>query len=232
MNYRFLQTAVGFARTEMFVDSNGTIQPLSGVELGHALQAVLEDYPPQAAAVSFNLVDSHNTSRISYELGDSYQAKQRLVALLQFTTFGAPLVYYGDETGFFVSDVKGYSDPYNRAPYPWADQGGAPDQAMIDYYAQLARLRHAVPALRTGALKTLFANSTVCAFARAGALDKPALVALNKGGATAVDVPVRGLYPNGATLRDQLSGSDVQVANGKVHVQLSERGGLILVGTS
>ena len=51
MNYRFRQAALGFA------------QNLTAAQLDHSLKAILADYPRAASAVSFNLVDSHDTSR-------------------------------------------------------------------------------------------------------------------------------------------------------------------------
>src|SRR6266545_3590938 len=92
MNYRFRDIALGFVRPTNWTDSSGTIPALRPREAAHALQAVLEDYPRQAAAVSFNLLDSHDTNR----------------ALFVLTEPGK----------------SGFGDPYNRAPYPWADASG------------------------------------------------------------------------------------------------------------
>jgi glycosidase len=216
MNYRFLQAAIGFARTKLFTESSGNIRPLSPPQLAHSLQAILADYPRAASAVSFNLVDSHDTNRVCFTLhegGDDFEvagARQQLLALLQFTSFGAPMVYYGDETGFYVEGKNGFDDPYNRATFPWDDATfdlhtrHIADPRMGDYYARLGAIRHALPALRTGSLTPLFTNATVFGFARVAPPEKPVIVALNKGSQpTAVDIPVRRLYPNGTTLRDQ-----------------------------
>jgi glycosidase len=252
INYRFRQAAIGFARTTQFSDSSGNIRPLRPSQLDHALNAVLEDYPRQAAAVSFNLVDSHDTNRVRFALSegndfDAARQRQQLVALLQFTLLGAPLIYYGDETGFSVAGKNGFSDPYNRAPYPWADVTREPrtayfvDPLMGDYYARLASIRHSLPALAKGSLTSLLTGDTtkasndngVYAFARVSSPDKPVVVALNKGAQpTDVDIPLRGLYPNGATLADQKSSFRVTVGGGRIHVPLFARDGVILVGTS
>jgi glycosidase len=244
MNYRFRQAALGFARTTAYTDSSGTIRPLTGAQLAHSLQAILADYPRAAAAVSFNLVDSHDTNRVRFVLDQSddfelSRARQQLAALLQFTTFGAPMIYYGDETGFYVAGKNGFGDPYNRATFPWPDttpnppaQGGA-DPRMGDYYAKLGAIRHALPALRTGSLTTLLANANVYAFARMAPPDKPVVVVLNKGGQPmTVNVPVGGLYPNGTVLRDQKGSFQATVTGGRVRAELFPRDGLILVGDS
>src|SRR5262245_31038892 len=242
MSYRFRQAALGFARTTPFTDSSGTIRPLTGAQLAHSLQAILADYPRAASAVSFNLVDSHDTNRVRFVLdqGDDFdlsRTRQQLAALLQFTAFGAPIIYYGDETGFYVPGKNGFGDPYNRATFPWPDttpsapaQGGA-DPRMGDYYARLGAIRHALPALRTGSLTTLLAKASVYGFARVGPPDKPVIVVVNKGGQPAtVNVPVRGLYPDGAVLRDQKGSFQATVTGGRVRAELFPRDGLILTG--
>jgi glycosidase len=140
---------------------------------------------------------------------------QRLLALLQFTSFGAPMVYYGDEAGIVAPDKNGFADPYNRAPYPWGSQ----DQSLLDYYRRLGAIRHALPALRTGSLVTLSTKGNVYVFERVAPPDKPVIIALNKGAAPAsVNVPGTGLV-------DQLTGEPF---TGTV----SARGGVVLVGTS
>jgi glycosidase len=241
MNYRFRQAAIGFARTSAFGDSSGRIPALTGRELDHALRAILADYPRAASAVSLNLIDSHDTNRVRFVLNEgdfeSSRARQQLAALLQFTSFGAPMIYYGDETGFYVPGKNGFNDPYNRATFPWPDETRDPrtatliDPRMGDFYARLAAIRHALPALRTGSLMTLFTNATVYGFARVAAPNKPVVVVLNKDGRpAAVDVPLRGLYPDGTVLRDQKSSFQGTVSGGKARVELFPRDGLILVG--
>ena len=142
-----------------------------------------------ASAVSFSLVDSHDTNRAcSCEVGDL--SRQRLAALLQYTAFGAPMLYYGDEAGIVAPGRTGFGDPYNRAPYPW----DSTDQALIDYYTR-ARSATARPACApNGALVTLSTKGNVYAFERVAPPDKPVVVVLNKGAAPApVNVPGTGL---------------------------------------
>jgi glycosidase len=199
MNYRFRQAALGFA------------QNLTAAQLDHSLKAMLADYPRAASAVSFNLVDSHDTSRVGYVTPDG----QRLVALLQYTSFGAPMLYYGDEAGVDTPDRNGFADPYNRATYPW----DSPDKSLIDYYTKLGAIRHSLPALRTGSLETVSTKGSVYVFRRVAPPDKPVIVALNKGATPAtVNVPGTGLV-------DQLTGT---AFTGSVPA----RGGVVLVANS
>jgi 4-alpha-glucanotransferase len=199
MNYRFREAALGFA------------QKLTAAQLDHSLKAILADYPRAASAVSFNLVDSHDTSRVGFVTPDG----QRLVALLQYTSFGAPMLYYGDEAGIIAPDKNGFSDPYNRASYPW----GTEDESLLDYYRKLGAIRHELPALRTGSLVTQSAKGNVYAFERLAPPDKPVIVVLNKGAApVTVKVPGSGLV-------DRLTGRPF---TGSVPA----RGGVVLVGSS
>ena len=234
MNYRFRQAALGFARTTNWTDSSGTVRALSGGETAHALQAVLADYPRQAAAASFNLIDSHDTNRALFVLDEPPvipAQRLRLAAFLQFTMVGAPMIYYGDEVAINAPGKNGFGDPYNRAPYPWSDAGGTADIETQIYYSQLAAIRHRLPALRTGSFVALFSNPSVIAFARVAPPEKPVVIVVNKSSDDPrVTIPLKGLYGSG-TLEDQQTGNKFQVAGGKVSVTATARRGLILVGT-
>jgi glycosidase len=55
---------------------------------------------------------------------------------LQFTVFGIPSVYYGDEVG-----MEGYHDPFCRRPFPWGELEDPVRQDILDYYRRLGQLR-------------------------------------------------------------------------------------------
>jgi glycosidase len=131
------------------------------------LELLRELYPPPAFHALMNLLSSHDVARALHRLGavdgaDS-QARAlalrrfRLALLFQMTYPGAPSVYYGDEVG-----LAGGDDPYNRAPYPWADLGGQPDTALRETFRQLITLRREQPVLRRGRLDApLFVDAHV-----------------------------------------------------------------------
>jgi glycosidase len=259
MNYRFRKNILGFARGSAQWndnDNNGsnTIVPLTPSQFDQALRSVREDYPPQATAAMLNLIDSHDTNRALYVLtllGDNglTEAKERLrlTALFQFAYLGAPTIYYGDEAALNSPSLGNGSngpedDPYNRAPYPWADESGNPsvygpaDSGMISYYSTLAHLRQQHPALRTGSISTLLTGDTTAsasdnstyAFARVGGGEQ-AIVALNNGaGANTASVPVGAYFANGTTLQDALSGTTYTVSGGNLSITLAARSGAIL----
>ncbi len=109
-------------------------------ELDRRLAELRLAYPAEATYCLMNLLDSHDTDRIASMLanpdreydrgnreqdGAAYDAGKpaaevyrqvRLLALLQMTYVGAPMIYYGDEVGMWGSD-----DPNNRKPMLWKD---------------------------------------------------------------------------------------------------------------
>ncbi|MDO4538749.1 MAG: 4-alpha-glucanotransferase [Coriobacteriales bacterium] len=101
------------------------------------MQELWENYPREAFLCGLNLLGGHDRERLLTMLGnapdkDSLSEEERcnfrlnegqrnlavsrlwVAALLQMTLPGVPCIYYGDEAG-----LEGYTDPYNRAPYPW-----------------------------------------------------------------------------------------------------------------
>src|SRR5262245_56833924 len=132
-----------------------------------------------------NLVDSHDTDRLvsmalnpdrGYDKDNRGQddspdynnakplpehyARARLVALLQMTYVGAPMIYSGDEVGMWGAD-----DPSCRKPMLWEDLQpyDKPEQNFVmkdhlAFYREVIALRNAHPALRTGYFHTLLAD--------------------------------------------------------------------------
>jgi glycosidase len=246
MNYRFRRAVDGFVRTTDWSDSTGQIPTRTPTQLDRSLAAVREDYPPQASAAAFNLIDSHDTNRALFvftESGDDglTQARERLelAALLQFTYVGAPMIYYGDEAAINSPGLLGAADPFNRAPYPWSDVSGDPstygpaDTSVIAYYSKLSRLRHELPALRNGSFERVLANDAagVYSFARTGSGAKPVIVALNKSGSPR-DVVLRigRFYPDGTAVDDRIGGTTGTVTGGTIRVSLAAHSGAVLVG--
>ena len=153
MNYQFRNAVTAYAM--------GT----GAEQTTRAMEKIRERYPEEAFYAMMNLVGSHDTTRIlSYldGIGDDRNQKdfdsafptyektsqlakerQHLVAFLQFTYAGAPTIYYGDEIGMVGSD-----DPDDRRAFEW----GKGSEELVNWYARLAAIRNAYPALRTGSV--------------------------------------------------------------------------------
>jgi fibronectin type 3 domain-containing protein len=139
-------------------------------------------------------------------------------------------VYYGDEVG-----LTGDDDPDDRRTYPWADQGGHPDDALLAHYRALSALRKSIPALTAGDFRVLLADDTAetAAYGRKTA-SQAAIVAVNRRSSPqTVDVPLAGYVPDGVTFTARYGGSgSVAAAGGVVHVTVPALGGLVLATDS
>lgn len=115
---------------------------------------IYASYPKMCLDVLMNILGTHDTERILTVLGGDdvrgltneqiskvrMTTSQRKIAIsrlkvaaaLQYTLFGVPSVYYGDEAG-----AEGYNDPFCRKPYPW----GREETELVQYYMQLGRMR-------------------------------------------------------------------------------------------
>ena len=176
-------------------------------------------------------------SRADYELRmpDARERRiQRMVALLQMTYLGAPMVYYGTEAGMWGAD-----DPCDRMPMVWPDMSFEPqaadprdrvrspqpvvfDQAMFEFYRAAIALRKRFLALRRGEIEFLPADDAAkfLAFRRSDGPEE-LLVGLNHGAAVySWRVPT----PQGATV------SQLFTASGEIDkVVLAPEGDVTLV---
>jgi glycosidase len=225
MNYIFRNAVLDYA-------AGGPAQAMVG-----NLEHLREAYPPQAHAALMNLLSGHDTARSLHLLGwadgstDAQaealaKARLRLAMLVQMTYPGAPAVYYGDEVG-----LNGAEDPYNRMPFPWPDEGGRPDLALLADVQRLIALRHAQPALRRGTLAApLHVDANVVVWLRRLGTTW-ALVAVNNA---AQPARVRVALPAGApaTLGDALSTDAAAVLRegDGVWIDVPARFGRVLVG--
>ncbi|MBN1640470.1 MAG: alpha-amylase [Anaerolineae bacterium] len=240
MNYRFRRALIGFVNGDTQDPNQGYIRGLSPTQFDSVLHGIEEDYPPQAYAATMNLVSTHDTQRILWALtpgarnqeGREFDAanvaeglaKLKLLAIIQLTMPGAPTIYYGDEVG-----LTGDTDPDDRRPFPW----GSEDEDLLAHYQALISLRNAHAFLRTGSYDHLETGNPdadgVYAYGRrdpSGA----AIIAVNRDVAGhAVSIDVAGYIPEGTMLTDALSGDVVEVAEGKVSVDVEGRWGAILV---
>jgi cyclomaltodextrinase / maltogenic alpha-amylase / neopullulanase len=185
---------------------------------------LLKLYPPQVTEVQLNLLGSHDTARFRTEAGGDL-ARLRMAILFQMTFPGTPCIYYGDEIG-----MEGGGDPHSRACFPWDQSRWDPE--LLEWARRCIALRHAHPALRTGHYRSLLARSTINVYAYARWDDHEQLVvALNNRDLTrTLDLALAGVpIPDGAELRDLLSGEAYRVRAGRVeHLRVPKRGGVVL----
>jgi glycosidase/fibronectin type 3 domain-containing protein len=131
MHYRFRNAILGFFGTvddKGFNDDGQSDQPPT--LFASKLNSVREDYPDATYYTLMNLLTSHDTRRILWQLtpgartpvdkelnaANLAQGKQllKLASLVQMTLPGAPTIYYGDEVA-----LNGDDDPGDRRTFPW-----------------------------------------------------------------------------------------------------------------
>ncbi len=174
--------------------------------LSYYFSEVLPNMPKRAADAAMNLLGTHDTLRVLTALGgESPEGKSndtlstlrmnkdarkhaltmlKAAYLIASTVPGIPTVYYGDEVG-----VEGYSDPFNRTPFPWHNM----EKELLAHYRRMAEIRK--DALYAGGeFRLLSLTRFFLAFVREDA-DFAALTVINNG-----DESMRISLPEGAHL--------------------------------
>lgn len=182
-----------------------------GEMLYDTLTEIYASYPPEASSKLMNLLGTHDTERILTVLGrdendgsdeNSVLAKKRLdaeqrargirllklAAAIQFTSYGIPSVYYGDEVG-----LEGYGDPFCRMPFPWGDIERDYRVEILEYYRRLGAMRSGEEAFDGGSFRVLFHSADSIAYVREKDASKIIVIA-NKGEPMELDVPCDTLY--------------------------------------
>lgn len=197
MNYPFASAALAWVANKD--------RKIRASELDGRLAELRLAYPEEATQVMMNLLDSHDTDRVASMLRNPDRGfdqgnrpkenprydgskprpedfeRQRLLALLQATYIGAPMIWYGDEAGMWGAD-----DPLCRKPMLWDDLGpydnpeDAVDAAHLAQYRAIFALRANFAALRTGTFRTILVDDAKDLWVFERRLgDERVLVALN-----------------------------------------------------
>ncbi|MGA7161706.1 MAG: glycoside hydrolase family 13 protein [Bacteroidota bacterium] len=187
MNYRFAQAVKKFV-----VDRKDQISPKAFADSMMMLQ---KEYHADNLYALQNLVDSHDVDRVGSQIvnpdrwydhyanpgqNKKYEVRkptepellrQKLIAGIQMTMPGAPMIYYGDEAGMWGGD-----DPDCRKPMVWPDKKyetevsdplgrtREPDSVsfntdLFNWYKQLISVRRQHIALSRGDLKFFYLDN-------------------------------------------------------------------------
>lgn len=147
--------------------------------LYNILTELYSSYPETVCHSLMNSLGTHDTERILSVLGDKdvleltneelsthkmneTQRKRAITKLkvastLQYTVFGVPSVYYGDEAG-----LEGGHDPFCRQPFPW----GKEDGELTEHYRKLGEIRKENSAFADGKFKIISHSNGFIAYER------------------------------------------------------------------
>ncbi|MBN1955006.1 MAG: alpha-glucosidase C-terminal domain-containing protein [Anaerolineae bacterium] len=224
MNYVLNRACLGFfggADLDTAWQPGGyLLEPLTGRQFATEIERLLALNHWEVTTAQMNLLSSHDMPRF-LTLVNGNKRRLQLATLFQMTFPGAPCVYYGDEVG-----LEGAGDPDCRRGFPWEREKW--DHDLRDWFQRCIRLRHAHPALRRGAFRTLVARKYVYVFSRSLG-EETAIVALNAGKSRArVSVPLDRLASSPAALRDLFSGHSYPVQQGMIALNLPPLSGTVI----
>ena len=142
-------------------------------------------YPKAVVHSLMNILSTHDTERIITLLGDNgksenkdndtlatltlseYEKKNaiklmKIATVIQYTLFGFPSLYYGDERG-----LEGYHDPFCRRGYPWTEES-----ELIEHYEFLGKVRMNHPSLKDGDFEFIYVDENSLAYRRKNKEDR------------------------------------------------------------
>jgi glycosidase len=134
-----------------------------------AMAQLYAEYPEAASAMEFNVISTHDNSRLLTKLGGGNLgatpsadalARQRLASAMLYAIPGVPVTFQGDECAFL--GANGNSRDEHRYPLQWASC----DQAMVAHYQRLAGLKHDLPALASPVIRLHRGEGSVLAWLR------------------------------------------------------------------
>ena len=151
----------------------------------------LDHYPFDALCSLMNILSTHDTARIlsvfsgidisgksKEEIANTFLDKNqfdiaffrlKIATLLQFTLYGIPSVYYGDEVG-----LQGFFDPVNRRCFPWEKE----NNEILSWIKKISKIRKSYSAFEKGSLAIEYQKGGCIIYKRADK-DSEILICIN-----------------------------------------------------
>ena len=148
-------------------------------ELFYVFDEVYSNTPKRILDAQMNLIGTHDTERILTALAGEHRddatnaelskkrlsAEERRIGIKRLkmlytaiaTLPGLPMIYYGDEVG-----LEGYSDPFNRMPYPY----GHEDFDLLAHYVKIGAIRRENSVYKQGDFSLITLTDVHMIFAR------------------------------------------------------------------
>lgn len=171
MNYPLRSALLGYAETA------------DAEFLADELRDIYSSYPRPAADVLMNIIGTHDTERVLTLIGAPQRIREldgegnaarsafkltveeraeaikklKLISVIQYTVYGFPCVYYGDEVG-----MEGAGDPFCRRPMVWDERVS---EELQTHYRRLGKIRRN-PVFDRGEFDVLHAEGGYIEFLR------------------------------------------------------------------
>ncbi len=171
--------------------------------LSAALTELYGSYPKCVCDLLMNILGTHDTDRIitvlsgedyselsnaelaHYKMSEKAMKKAikllKLGSVLQYTVYGVPSVFYGDEAG-----LEGCRDPFCRRTFPW----GKENSELLYHYKKLGKIRRENKVLKDGIFEITHNKDAYIEFERRKGKNK-LTVAVNVG-ETPIFTPICG----------------------------------------
>ena len=124
----------------------------------YVYEMIENNYPNYVKHNLMNLVGSHDTRRIFSILNekDDSIALLKIISGLQFTFYGLPSIFYGDEVG-----IQEDAPDFSRKCYPWGNE----NLEILNWYKMLAKIRK-YKVFKDGKMEVIKARSKEIVFKR------------------------------------------------------------------
>ncbi len=183
----------------------------------------------RAAYLVSHFLSSHDVPGGLYQLKGDTQLF-RLAAILEFTSIGIPMIYYGEEVGRAGGDW-----PDNRSDMPWGDQKILPgtgmprDENLRADYRRLIAIRKAHPALSRGIHTNLYTEGDTLVFSQQDAESKDlVIVAINRGNTeSSIHIPFPQEW-QGQSVKDSWNERPAERQGDNLELTIPPRGAAIL----
>ena len=179
--------------------------------LYNTLVEIYSSYPKRVSKKLMNVLGTHDTERILTVLGSEFEDFDRsndelsrsrlddasrkkaisllkIAAAIQYTVYGIPSLYYGDEVG-----LEGFHDPFCRMPFPWHEINDGYRAELLEFYRRLGEIRRDNEALVDGDFYIVKHTESSVIYARENACELIIVVA-NRGESYALDLPDNNVY--------------------------------------
>lgn len=217
----------------------------------HSVIHRLSDHRSDRIATMIRTAVSSDSNRAAPQNSHGYDPRkpdkrhrdiQKALVFLQLTYPGAPMIFYGDESGMWGGARRDLIKPmlwkefvYEKETYSTirpdlSDQcENAVDEELLRLYWQLNKIRRENPALQKGEYKLVLADDekNILAFTRQ--FDRNEVLVVFNHGDVRQTLEIGVSWKDDSKVKDEFKDQKMRVQNGKVKVELEKKTGTVLI---